>query len=295
MIDLSQLPPPDVIEALSYEEILAQRISSMRERLTAANILPNWDPTRESDPIVIELQESAYREFLLRQRVNDACRAVMLSSATGNDLVQYGAAFGVTRQVIQAADPTTRPPTPEILEPEERFRQRIQMAWEALSTAGPSGAYKFHTLSASPRVLDCDVSRPRAGDILITILSIDGDGTADQALTDTVRTYLSDGKKRPLNDTVFVASAAIVPYEVSALLEIEYGPDHDAVISAATTAVQAYVTACHRVGAVVARSGLDGALHRPGVRRVILADPVDDIITDRVSAPFCIKITVLGA
>jgi phage-related baseplate assembly protein len=44
----------------------------------------------ESEPIVKLLQENAYREVILRQRINDAAKAVMLAYSTGADLDQFG-------------------------------------------------------------------------------------------------------------------------------------------------------------------------------------------------------------
>ena len=44
----------------------------------------------ESDPAWTILEVAAYRELLLRQRINDASRAVMLAFATGADLEHLG-------------------------------------------------------------------------------------------------------------------------------------------------------------------------------------------------------------
>ena len=70
-VDLSRLPPPTVIEALDFETIYAEALGQFQ------TYFPGFDATVESDPVVKLLQLFAYRELVLRQRVNDAARAVM--------------------------------------------------------------------------------------------------------------------------------------------------------------------------------------------------------------------------
>ncbi len=93
-IDLSLLPAPTVVDPLDYESLLADRKATLislypeEQREAIARTL-----TLESEPIVKLLQENAYRELLLRQRVNEAAQAVMLGYASGSDLDQLGANF----------------------------------------------------------------------------------------------------------------------------------------------------------------------------------------------------------
>ncbi|UJB20288.1 MULTISPECIES: hypothetical protein [Lysobacter] len=56
-VDLSHLPPPALVEPLDFETILAQRIAKLRE------LYPQFDALTDSDPSMIHLQESAYREL----------------------------------------------------------------------------------------------------------------------------------------------------------------------------------------------------------------------------------------
>lgn len=90
-LDLSQLPPPEVVEGLSFETILAEMTADLKARD------PAFDALVESDPAMKILEVAAYRELLLRQRVNDAARGVMLAYAAGADLDHLGALFGVKR------------------------------------------------------------------------------------------------------------------------------------------------------------------------------------------------------
>ncbi|MCK9911337.1 hypothetical protein MXD81_19455, partial [Microbacteriaceae bacterium K1510] len=78
----------------------------------------------ESDPAVKIAEAAAYRETLIRARVNDAVRAVLLAYAHGTDLDHKGVDFEVARMVM-GADPDTGAP---IMEDDERLRRRQQLA-----------------------------------------------------------------------------------------------------------------------------------------------------------------------
>ena len=71
-IDLSTLPAPHVVEPIDYQTILSAMIADLQARDPAFTALV------ESDPAWKIIEVCAYREMLLRQRVNDAARAVIL-------------------------------------------------------------------------------------------------------------------------------------------------------------------------------------------------------------------------
>ena len=291
LIDLSQLPPPNVVEALDYESILAQRKAALVARYPAdkqtdvAAVL-----ALESEPLTKFLEESAYRELLLRQRINEAARAVMLAYAQGADLEHIAALFGVFRLVIKPADPIAG--TPAMMESDADLRQRVQLAPQSFSVAGPEGAYRSHARDADGRVLDASATSPTPGEVCVTVLSREGDGTAPADLLAKVEAALRSDDVRPLTDFVTVQSAAILPYDVVAVLHLFPGPDSSVVVAEARRRLAIYVAACHRLGRVVARSGLDAALHVAGVERVDLQYPADDIRADLTQAPYCIGVDV---
>ncbi len=283
-VDLSRLPAPDVVEALSYERIYAE----MRAQLIA--LVPSFDAAVESDPAVKLLQVCAYREFLLRARVNDAARAVMPAFATGADLDQLAALVGIARLVIDAGD-ATRGVAPTY-ESDDEFRRRLVLAPEGYSVAGPAGAYIFHALSAHPDVLDASATSPTPGQVVVTILSRTGDGTAPPAQLAAVAAYLSADTRRPLTDLVQVRAATIVPFTVVATITTYGGPDPAIVLAEARTRLDGYLARCHRIGLDVTRSGVFGALHVEGVQNVALAQPAADIVVDRTAATWCTAVTL---
>nr|WP_215730824.1 baseplate J/gp47 family protein [Pseudomonas lalucatii] len=278
------VPAPKVVEVIDYEQVLAEMLADLSSRL------PDFDTFLESDPVVKILEVAAYRETLLRQRINDAARAVMLPYALGTDLDNLGALFGVTRLEIAPADPSAIPPIAAVYENDSDFRYRIQLSLEGLSTAGPEGAYIFHALSASGQVLDASAISPTPGEVLVTVLSREDDGTASADLLATVGAALTDESVRPLTDFVQVQGATIVPYQVEATLHFYAGPDRAVVMATAQAAIEAYAASQHRLGLDVTLSGIYAALHQPGVQRVELASPSANLVINRQSASYCTAI-----
>ena len=275
-IDLTKIPAPDVIETLDFEEIYQEILDSFK------TLYLDWTAALESDPVVKLLELAAYREMLLRARVNDAARACMMAYATGSDLENLAALLGVTR--------LTDGEEPEL---DDRLRLRAQMALEGVTVAGSHGSYVFHALSASNLVKDVAVDSPAPGQVRVTVLSTDGDGTPDSALINTVDAYLSADTRRPLTDEVIVEAAEIVPFAVTATLQIYPGPASSPILAAAQAAVQAYVFEHAKLGMDVTLSGLYAALHQPGgVKKVVLASPLADVAIGPRQASHCTGITL---
>lgn len=289
--NLGLLPPPDVVETLDYEAILAALRSDLAAR--APNLAAVLD--LESDPINKLLEAFAYREMVWRARVNDAARSVMLATAQGVDLEHLGALYGVTRLLIEAGDPNATPPRPPVHEGDDDLRARIQLAPEALTVAGSRGSYEFHARSASPDVVDVVVDSPAPGNVRVTVLARTGNGTAGPELLDMVQAALSAEDVRPLCDTVSVQSAAIQNYQITATLDIAPGPDAGVVRDRAREAVTAYAASIRRIGQVVTISGLHAALHREGVSRVTLTQPATELDPGPTGAAYCTVIDVTVA
>jgi len=287
-IDLSQLPAPDVVDALDYETLLNERKATLvslypaEQQVAVARTL-----ALESEPVVKLLQENAYREVILRQRVNEAAKAVMVAYALADDLDQLGANNGVARLTLTAADDTTTPPTAAVLESDDDYRVRIAAAFEGLSVAGPSGAYEYHARSADGRVADASAISPSPACVTITVLSREGNGEAAADLLAVVDKALNDEDVRPVADRVTVQSAAIVDYAVEAVLYLYPGPEAEPIRAAAGAKLAAFVSAQARLGRDIRKSALYAALHVEGVQRVELAQPAADVVLDKTQAAYC--------
>ncbi|WP_337029747.1 baseplate assembly protein [Pantoea agglomerans] len=292
-IDLSQLPAPDVVESLDYEPLLAERKATLISLYPAdqqdavARTL-----TLESEPIVKLLQENAYRELILRQRINEAAKAVMVAYALDGDLDQLGVNNGVPRLIITPADDTTIPPTPAVMESNDDFRLRIASAFEGLSVAGPTGAYEYHAKSADGRVADASAISPSPSVVTVTVLAREGSGIASDELLAVVSAALNDEDVRPVADRVTVQSAHIVDYEIVAELYLYPGPEAEPIRTASEAKLAAYVTAQKRLGRDIRLSALYAAMHVEGVQRVNLIKPSADVVLDTTQAAYCTGYTL---
>jgi phage-related baseplate assembly protein len=306
LIDLSRLPAPLVIEALDYEAILAAMKADLAARapeLAAVLAL-------ESEPAVKVLEACAYRELLLRARINDAARALLVAHATGADLDHLAANVGTARAVG---------------EPDSRLRTRVQAAFWAPAAAGPGGTYRWHAMAAHADVIDVGVHSPRPGDVQVTVLAAEAVDPADatdaeiaagQALFPDrappsgqvwrvgrldaapladVRRALDADAVVPLTDRVQVVPPELAVYTLAAELTLYPGPDADVVRAEAEAAVAAELLALRRIGHDHARARLIAALARPGVQNVELASPPADVVIPPTGIAACTAVAITVA
>lgn len=294
LVDLKKLPAPKVVQELSYETLLTKRKEKFLSLQESDEMRQHWQARLqlESEPVVKLLEENAYLELLLRTNINESAKAVMLAYATGSDLDQLGALFGVTRLILQAEDLKSNPPTTAKYEDDERFRTRIQMSLEGLTTAGSRASYEFHALSTSAKIKDVDVTSPTAGTVKVAILSTEGQGTADGDLIKAVKEQLNAEHIRPLTDTVLVESAVILTYEIQATITLYPSVLESVVMENVNKAITRYVNKQHSLGIDITRSGIYAALHQEGVQNVKLTKPIDDLIVQPHQAAYCTQIQV---
>ena len=292
-IDLSALPPPDVIEVLNVEAEVESIKADFRafweeERLKKPD-LPDFDTLElESEPTVILMKAAAYRSLLLQAKVNDKARAVLLATALGADLDHLAAGRSTAR-----LDGET----------DSAFRSRTQLTYEALSTAGPYGAYEFFARSAHPHVKSVRAYGPESefvepGRALICILSNQGNGVPTPGVLEAVRPYLSAAERRPFTDYVMVEAAQNDDYTVEAEITVDPGPDREVIYQDALARLEALVDRFHVVEGLAARSAIMASLHLMGetgvpiVRRVNLISPAEDVGGVARRAPRCSGITL---
>ncbi|HEY3985139.1 baseplate assembly protein [Cedecea sp.] len=291
VINLSELDVPDAIVVPDAGEIFSRWLARLRE------LDPEFDALVESDPAYKQGEVNAWQLTLAFQRVNDAVRAVFLASAKGADLDQLGAAFNVSRLVIIPARPDAVPPVDAVNEDDSAFRERIQLSWAQLNTAGARNAYRFFAKTRVDQdVLDADAYGPethnRPGEVDVYVLSRTGNGSAGPSLIDKTLSVLNADEVRPLTDLVNVRSATITNYAITAELEIPDGPDAQTVLENAISVATQYASLSHRINAIVPVSAVYAALQQPGVVRVHLLSPAGDIEAAAGAAPWCTGINV---
>jgi len=322
-IDLSRLPFPKVIEEIDFEAIYEQKKAALKAAMLAEGL---EEPSfLESDPAMQVLRVAAYDEMILRQDMNDKARDLLLAFSQGTGLDHLGAGVNVERQEVSPAQLDVYPPVDAVLESDDALRRRIQLAPQAITTAGSTGSYIFHGLSAGATPLSMDVTSPQAGAVVITykfsedslaarvkdvyplspapcevdvyVLSRLGSGLADATILADVARHLNTEAVRPLSELIRVKSASIREFSVLATLDIEDGPSRDLVIAEARENALSYVEAQHRLGGAVTESGLDAACHIAGVRNVQIAQSGgavwQDVLCDKHEAPFCTDLVVV--
>ncbi|EPY9639121.1 MULTISPECIES: baseplate assembly protein [Klebsiella/Raoultella group] len=281
-IDLSQLPKPIIIEELDFETVLVE----VKALMVAAFPADQQSAVAaalglESEPLNIIAQAIAYRELLLRQRINEGVAACMLSHSTGDDLDNIAANLDTERLTITPETDTTD----AVTESDEALRLRAQAAFEGMSVAGPSAAYEYFARSASGKVADVKASSPAPAEVVIAVLSTEGDGTASPELLADVAEAVNDEEVRPLGDRVTVRSAEVVDYEINATLYLYPGPESEPIINAADASLQKFLKQNNKkISRDVARSAISAALHVQGVQRVVINSPANDIKISDVQA-----------
>lgn len=285
-IDLSRLPPPDAVDPLDFEvEWAGLKAEIIAERPDLAPAL-----ALESAVVVRLAQALLYRLVLKTNEVNQGVRAVMPALATGADLDQIGVIVGIQRLMLDPGDPAEGiAPT---YESDEAFRRRFIMAPEGYSVAGPAGAYEFHALSSDGDVLDATATSPNPGQVVVTVLSRVGDGTASAELLAAVEARVSADSVRPLTDFVTVQSATVKTYAIEATVWTYSGPDTTVVLDAAEASAQRFADDNHRLGRDVNLSAIYAALTVPGVMRVDLDLPLANVVCDETEVAYCTGIVL---
>ncbi|OHV85805.1 baseplate J/gp47 family protein [Ensifer sp. LCM 4579] len=300
LIDLSGVPVPDFVEALDYEAIRKSAIDFF------VSLEPSYTALLESDMAIKIIEAFAYREFVLRQRVNDAARANTITEAAANDLDVIAAFFNTARMDGES---------------DASLRRRAQLAINAMAVAGPRRAYEYHALSASTAVVDVGVHSPAAGEIVVTVLGYEdvatNEATASEkaigaalfeqpaggtivrilnrpssAVIAAVREAVTSEGVRPLTDMVTVRVPSAIEFTIDAALTIYPGPDGAAVVASAKSSLTKYLRSVRRVSYDATRSGIIAALTVPGVQNVTLSSPLADIAAGPYDLPVCTSVAV---
>lgn len=193
-------------------------------------------------------------------------------------------------------------------ETDEHLRTRIQAAPSEFSSAGPTGAYRFFTLSADPSIIDCQVTSPVPGTVKVYILTgpitiqpvipPNNTGIAGGTLLDKVLAALNADTVRPLTDTVQVAAVNESDYVVNLLVTLYSDADPTSVEAAVLQALTDFAIAlASRVKRDVVPSQIIGTVQDlNGVYEAVFASEDDwPGITTAVVAGAYIKPTVGNA
>ena len=288
MVDLSTLPVPQVIEEIDYEALVTRQketFQTLWEAVRLANPdmdLPQYDVAMlETDPVMILIQANAYRETLERVRINNAARANLLGYATGADLDAVAADHGVTRLTGES---------------DAALPERVVLADQGRSTAGPEEWYEFHARSVDADIRDVAVYRTGTGpELEIAVLTASGGGVPSSELLAAVTAAIDTPAVRSINDIITVVPAVKTTVNVTA--QVWLLPDAQmSIFDGLEAGLRAALDAEGGIGFDINRSWLTARLSPSGVAKVNLVAPASDTVMDRFSAAALgtISLTFMG-
>ena len=225
------------------------------------------DAGRTLYPAQIErllIDQIAYREALVRAAINDVARQNLVAFARAPMLDYLGELVGVAR--LPGED-------------DERLRERIRLAPEHFSVAGPRLAYRFHAMSADASIIDVAVLSPQPGDV--TLYPLTTAGLPSALIKSKVFIAASAEDARPLCDAVAVSDPVDTPYDVVASVNVFAWADAETTRAASQDAVTAFcATKAMTLGNDITRTALIAALHVSGVHSVVLRTPADILVPE---------------
>jgi phage-related baseplate assembly protein len=259
--EFKNLPKPSVIEEIDAKTIVDEMVDWLK----------NWGKKnghefdlRDSDPALRLIEVFAYREMMLRQRVNSAALQCFLAFAQGSNLDHIATLFGVERAKDQS---------------DTELRIRARENPDKLSTAGSSLGYRRHALDVDGRIADVGVSSFEPGRVTVTVLPRYEmeDPNDRQEILQKVQERLKGDDIRPIGDRVEVRLAELHVIELEIILFISRGSDKKSVLEEASGRLRSFLVASYRVEGVLSVSGLFAALHvSGGVDRVKLTGLEED-------------------
>lgn len=303
------LPRPEVLETISSDSIIEERMARFKTRWSEEDP-PNaaaYDVGQlEFDPVKIVTENAAYFELLLRDRVNQAARAVMLAFAFGSNLDAIASRYpgGVPRQTGESDD---------------NYRRRIWLSPNILGPHGTTESYAFYALSA----LGANVLRDAAaftvrgtGRVIIPILvnrptlalseqqvlaivnqqirtglvdplkvSFETDPgdppspTNDQILQ--VFRYVSGVTRKGLTDEILVKRPSIINTRIAVTLRTFPGNSVAAVLTNVATGLMQMIENHRWLGYDLTILDIDGILSNAGgVYTRVIKSPPSDVVVD---------------
>ncbi|HIW78273.1 MAG TPA: baseplate J/gp47 family protein [Candidatus Bilophila faecipullorum] len=160
-------------------------------------------------------------------------------------------------------------------EGDERFRERIRMAPESFSVAGPNGAYEARVRAVSGDIAAVSVTSPTPGVVDVRFVLTDGE-LPDAAMIEEVENALTPKDVRPLTDKVLVGPPETVDYALAGKWFLS--SSDTTLLSSITRAVDAAVEGYRlwqrsKPGRDINPDELVARLKAAGAKRVELAEP----------------------
>ncbi|WP_077044326.1 baseplate J/gp47 family protein [Pseudomonas sp. KK4] len=318
----NQLAEPAIVTVEAFEDLLAEfktfvvEYVGARAPATATKLKVSLE--NESELLTLALEAFCVRLQLHERKYNARIKQMLAWWATGSNLDARLADMGLERQLLDPGDPAAFPPVPPVYESDDDARLRYYLAPHApaagsrmqyrrevftlgerpvVKVESPSAGevtvnYSFDPDGFAAQVKDGNGRRTAPGEVMVTVLSREGNGTASPQLLEGVRRHFDRPDVRPETDRVTVQSALIKPYRIRVTARINAGPDSGLTKIAAQQQLQAYADSCHRLEGRVDPSWIDYTLHNAGAVQLDIVEPLSPIVATAFEAPYCTGVEV---
>ncbi|GHU13198.1 bacteriophage protein [Alphaproteobacteria bacterium] len=257
---MNDLQTPQIIDELSFNEILQR----MKEALLSLDA--EFSAYLESDPVIKLMEVAAYRELLLRSRINQAAKANLLAFATGSDLDNLAVFYGIERKENES---------------DEDLRNRTQAKIVGWSSSGSREAYKYHAINSDQRVKEANADSPEPGLVRISILSKENGGIVSDDLLEKVTAYMLREDIRMLTDTVEVVACNMIDINVKAKITLMSSTPPEILETLKASFIGNFAKIAG-LGVSISRSWIISNLFSNGVKDVELITPISDVLVTEI-------------
>ena len=321
-----RIPAPDVLTVDGFETVLASIKALILERVMAmrpddadavAETLAN-----DAEIASIIAQACAMVVVNRERRLNDKIRQILLLWAKGSNLDARAADYGITRQVIQAGNPSAYPPIPDEMESDIDLLTRCLLAPFGFATTGSALAYRFHlmTLGDKPKIT---VTSPQPAQVVMTydvpassragevkdgrakmavvetgrvdcwLLARAGDGTPPDDLLAYAQAYMNRPAVALISDVLTVKKPTIRNYAISLKLHGSNSPGGIIDPAPVKAALEAYAEGARQLEGLIDPGRLYAIAHaQQTVVRVEVLAPAAPLVCAINEAPYCTGVTV---
>lgn len=319
---LNQLVEPEIVKVEVFEALLAEFSNEVlqyvaeRDPAKAARLAETLG--NESELMVMMMQAFVLRIQTHERKFNAKIKQMLAWWAEGTNLDARAADAGLERRVVSAGDPNAFPPVAAVMESDDDLRlryylaphapaagSRLQYRREALTLgeratvkveAPAEGqvvmTYTFSTDSFAAQVKDANARFTAPGEVDVTVLSRQGDGTPSAELLAATVAHFERDDVCPETDKVRVRAAEIIRYKIRAIAYINPGPDTGLTETAGVAAMQAYAAAKHRLEGYVDPDWINSGLIVAGAERVERLEPLAPIVCTAGQAPYCEEVEI---
>lgn len=179
-------------------------------------------------------------------------------------------------------------------ENDEQLRERIRLAPNSFSTAGPVKAYEFWARTASPLIIDVSVpSQPDVPGTVKVYPLVEGLSVTPPEILEAVEAILTNDKIRPLSDTVVVLSPTAVNTTIAVSLVLYEGAVQADIVPIVKAALEAFRDGRRKLlGQDIVKSQIVGLSVTDGVYNATVTSPASDLVISETQFANITDITV---